>query len=89
MSDAPKTDTALDRVRFVLPMLKLRIDMVKLENPDAEVMFGVLCVNKDGTGRVVVQIPETKEFLTDLAEVAGVKDNMGWFPKEELEKEKP
>lgn len=71
-------ETALDRVRRALPMLKLQLDMWNIQEPGGKVMLGILRVNEDGSGRVVAQLHETTSFLDDLAEVAGVKDTVGW-----------
>lgn len=75
------SETAKDRALIALPYLKMALNAASIESPGAKIMLGVLAVLPDGSGRVVARLDETTEFLNDIAELVGVKDDPLWMAK--------
>jgi len=76
-------ETAKERILAALPHLKLAIDMARIEMPTANVGLGIIAKFPDGGGKVVATF-HASEFFNDIAEVMGVKDQMGWMEPEKL-----
>lgn len=56
--------------------------MCQIEQGEGDLKLGILHYAQDGkTGRVTCSF-EFKDFLDDIAQLAGVKDHPGWFEED-------
>lgn len=63
-------ETALGRLQAVLPFLDIAVKGAVMESPSAQVLFGILSNNPDGSAKIVCSFL-VEQFLQDLKDVVG------------------
>jgi hypothetical protein len=70
VADANEIEACKERLRAVLPHLKIAMNMAKLQVPGGTVGLGIIVKTSDGAGRVTASF-EGEEFLRDLETLVG------------------
>lgn len=67
---------AADRLRQVLPHIRIAAEMAKIQEPDGKLILAVGIEKPDGGGRITARFEGS--FLDDVARLLGVYDQPGW-----------
>lgn len=72
MSDNNET-SALDRLRAVLPHIKLAASMAKIQQPDGQICLAIISKNAEGKGSMGASF-EAEPFFADLEAVTSMPE---------------
>lgn len=78
-------EDAKTRLHQVLPLIRVAMEMAKLEVPDGELTLAIAVKKPDGTGKITAHFDGV--FLEDVAKVLGVADKPGWMADAEEDDE--
>ena len=82
-------EEAKERLLLALPHIKLAIGMAEVESGNESTVKLAICVySKDGKGGRIACSFDYKDFMGDLADIVGVKQEPFWM-KPEPDDDKP